>query len=113
MVQCLGQLAVNAPEVLAALLQALHDDDERVRQAAARSLGQMRVTDDSLLCNVLVELNRLMYDDNVRIAATNSMLRVLDGRFPAVAGLHCRHAANALAGSRLSCTGRLSHFSLS
>ncbi|MEK8016178.1 MAG: HEAT repeat domain-containing protein, partial [Candidatus Parabeggiatoa sp.] len=76
----LGQLGQENDSVIAALLKALQDKD--VRGAAAESLGQFKIEDETQLRPVLIALNHLLHDSNdrVRNTAFESLRKLLDGR---------------------------------
>ena len=61
--ESLGQVGAGNEAVVSALLEALHDADWDVRRRAAESLGRLEIKDTIQLRQVLVALNRCLYDD--------------------------------------------------
>jgi HEAT repeat protein len=76
--EILGQVGAGNKVVVSALLEVLHDAE--VRQQAAESLGRLEIKDTTQLRQVLVALNRCLYDDLVRRTALVSIRQLLDGR---------------------------------
>ena len=80
--EILGKVGGGNEEVVTALLEALRDPEESVRRITVESLGHLEIKDPNQLHQVLVNLNRLMYDDFIHadLIALTSLRRLLDGR---------------------------------
>jgi len=82
----LGQVGAGNETVVSALLKALHDTDGYVRSQAAVSLVRIEIKDTTQLRQVLVALNRCLFDwdslirDYHRRVALVSIRQLLDGR---------------------------------
>lgn len=81
-VESLGQVGAGNEAVVSELQAALHDTYPQVRVRAVESLGYLEIKDTIQLHQVLVALNRCLYDldEYARRAALESIRQLLDGR---------------------------------
>ncbi len=85
--ESLGRVGIAQGGVIPALLKALRNGEWAMRRTAAWSLGQMKITDLTQLRQILIALNRRLYDTGyVREAAVGAISQLVSGR--ALPGSH-------------------------
>lgn len=81
-IEALGQVGQGSTEIIVTLTERLRDPEWDVRQAAARSLGQLNINVEVQLRYALIALNRALHDEDedVRRDALVSIRKLLNGR---------------------------------